>query len=349
MQSLERIEKKYQIFISSTYEDLREEREAVIKTILSLNHIPIGMEMFNASNDEQWKVIQKTIDASDYYVLIIGFKYSTGFTEKEYDYAKKQNIPILTFIKDENAPSIPMQRETTPELQKKLDKFRKKAKGKTSKFWKEKNELTTFLSTSLQAEMQNHPRIGWIRTYATPVAIENVISEWGLEHIFRSRAEKNTEADSKLREPKIKMLDGMAFGLKTFRSAHTGDIEKCLREGMVFRLLTMDPHGNFIRQREKEENEVEGQMKKSITELVEWGKSLKEKTKGNISIKCYNSMTLDFYWRIDNTLYVGPYLYKRASQATLTYKYTNPGKGFDEYTRYFDDLWNDSSLTTPLL
>jgi len=71
------INKKYQIFISSTYEDLKEEREAAIKTILCLDHIPIGMEMFNAGDDEQWEVIRRTIDSSDYYVVIIAFRYGS--------------------------------------------------------------------------------------------------------------------------------------------------------------------------------------------------------------------------------------------------------------------------------
>jgi hypothetical protein len=40
--------KKYQIFMSSTYEDLKKERDQVSKSILEMGHIPIGMEMFNA-------------------------------------------------------------------------------------------------------------------------------------------------------------------------------------------------------------------------------------------------------------------------------------------------------------
>ena len=69
--------KKYQIFISSTYEDLKEERQAVLKAILNMKHFPIGMEMFNAGNDQQWKIITDTIDKTDYYVLILGKRYGS--------------------------------------------------------------------------------------------------------------------------------------------------------------------------------------------------------------------------------------------------------------------------------
>lgn len=78
------MEKKYQIFISSTYEDLKEERRKVQDTILSMYQFPIGMEMFSAANEEQWKVIQETIDSSDYYILIIGHRYGSVIEKDEY-------------------------------------------------------------------------------------------------------------------------------------------------------------------------------------------------------------------------------------------------------------------------
>lgn len=71
------MEKKYQIFISSTYEDLKEERRIVQDTILSMYQFPIGMEMFSAADEKQWEIIQETIDSSDYYVLIMGFRYGS--------------------------------------------------------------------------------------------------------------------------------------------------------------------------------------------------------------------------------------------------------------------------------
>ena len=59
---------KYQVFLSSTYDDLKEQREQVIKAILEMGHIPVGMEMFSAADEEQWKLITRQIDESDYYV-----------------------------------------------------------------------------------------------------------------------------------------------------------------------------------------------------------------------------------------------------------------------------------------
>lgn len=74
-----------------------------------MNHFPIGMELFNADNIEQWEQIKRTIDSSNYYVLIIKKRYGSmtknkiSYTEKEYNYAKSIHIPILCFIASDDA------------------------------------------------------------------------------------------------------------------------------------------------------------------------------------------------------------------------------------------------------
>lgn len=98
------MDKKYQVFISSTFSDLIEERKKIQEILLMADCIPAGMEAFVATNEEQFNVIKKVIDLCDYYVLIVGGRYgsvneSTGlsYTEMEYDYAVENNIPVLVF------------------------------------------------------------------------------------------------------------------------------------------------------------------------------------------------------------------------------------------------------------
>lgn len=69
------MEKKYQIFISSTFKDLKIARLKVRDAVLSMYHFPVGMEMFGALDEDQWEVIKRDIDASDYYVLIITIRF----------------------------------------------------------------------------------------------------------------------------------------------------------------------------------------------------------------------------------------------------------------------------------
>lgn len=119
------MDKHYQVFVSSTYIDLIEARQKVIDTILSLHQFPAGMEMFPAADDDQWTHIKTVIDKSDYYVLILGHRYGSlapdgvSYTEKEYDYARKQGVPVLAFVMDRDAPVSASNRERTLEEGKK--------------------------------------------------------------------------------------------------------------------------------------------------------------------------------------------------------------------------------------
>lgn len=96
------MDKRYQVFISSTYSDLQQERAKVMQTIMSLNCIPAGMELFPASNDEQFEFIKKVIDDCDYYVLVVGGRYGSlseegiSYIEKEFDYAKSEGGRTIT-------------------------------------------------------------------------------------------------------------------------------------------------------------------------------------------------------------------------------------------------------------
>ncbi|MCO5950070.1 DUF4062 domain-containing protein [Mucilaginibacter flavidus] len=163
-------EKKYQIFLSSTYRDLIDARETITRSILDMYHIPIGMEMFSADNNEQWDTIKATIDNSDYYVLIIGHRYGSvttegiSYTEKEYNYAKQSRIPILTFIRDRDVPTSPEQRDKENFKKKKLESFIYKVSADAMIcYWNDQNDLARKVSISLLKAFYKYDRAGWTR------------------------------------------------------------------------------------------------------------------------------------------------------------------------------------------
>lgn len=97
--------KKLQVFISSTYTDLIDERQATVQAILEAGHIPAGMELFKPGNESQLKTIYKWIDESDVYMLILGGRYGTiekktnkSYTQLEYEYALSKNIPVFAVV-----------------------------------------------------------------------------------------------------------------------------------------------------------------------------------------------------------------------------------------------------------
>lgn len=179
----------------------------------------------------------------------------------------------------------------------------------------------------------------------------NEIDKWGLERIYYTRSEQNTDTDPQLKKAKYQ-IDAVVFGLKSFRDKHGHLIEMCLNRGVNIRILTMDPEGEFIAQREREEKVSEGSIKQTIEQLVAWANQLNtQHRKGRIEIKGYNCMTLDFYWRVDDTVCIGPYWYGTNSQQTITFRFNDDhgrGLGFKQYVEHFEKLWNEPSLSRTL-
>src|SRR5580692_2554660 len=94
-------DKRYQVFVSSTYEDLKDERQRVLRLLAENGYIAAGMEYFPAVDEEQFTFIRRIIDDCDYYVAIVAGKYGTiapdglGYSEKEYEYALQKSIPVI--------------------------------------------------------------------------------------------------------------------------------------------------------------------------------------------------------------------------------------------------------------
>lgn len=160
---------KYQVFVSSTYQDLKDERDLVIKAVLEMGHIPVGMEMFSAADEEQWSIIKKQIDQSDYYIVIAAHRYGScdgtgvSYTEKEYDYATLCGIPTLGFVVDDSVQWPRDRSDADKVIIKKLNKFKEKVKQKPVSFWRSSEDLYGRCTIALVKAFNAYPREGWVR------------------------------------------------------------------------------------------------------------------------------------------------------------------------------------------
>jgi hypothetical protein len=163
------IEKKYQVFVSSTYEDLQIERQEVIHALLELDCIPSGMELFPAADEDQWSLIKGIIDDCDYYIVIIAGRYGSigsdgySYTEMEYRYAMEKGKPVIAFF-HKDPTSLPVKKtEKTIEGQKKLEQFRVLVQKKMCKPWETAKDLGSVVSRSFVSLQKKHPGIGWVK------------------------------------------------------------------------------------------------------------------------------------------------------------------------------------------
>ncbi|MEK4509357.1 DUF4062 domain-containing protein [Paenibacillus sp. FSL K6-2524] len=104
------MKRKLQVFISSTFTDLKEERQVAVQAVLNVGHIPVGMELFTAGDESQKEMTKSWIEESDVFMLILGGRYGSidretgkSYTHWEYDYAEELGKPRIVIVLSENA------------------------------------------------------------------------------------------------------------------------------------------------------------------------------------------------------------------------------------------------------
>ncbi len=183
---------KYQVFVSSTFSDLREERERVTWEILKARHIPAGMENFPSTDDRGWKIIERTILDSDYYVLLLAGRYGSvdpdgmSWTEREYDFARARNIPVLAFVREQSA--ITGNNVETGDGAARLHAFvRKVREAHLNSAWTTGEDLAGKVASALNraiqdAEDDDTPRAGWVRGNTVPRNVSDEIARLSKEN-----------------------------------------------------------------------------------------------------------------------------------------------------------------------
>lgn len=214
--------KRYQVFISSTFNDLIEERAEVTQAIMELNHMPYGMEVFPAANDAQWEWIKRAISESDYYIVIIGGKYGSvnpkteiSYTEMEYRYAEEVGIPTIAFLVDSNVDLPKSKIETDLVKAEKLQIFKDYIENnKLRKSYVSKEDLKSKVIVSFMQLINNCPRTGWIRAdslknYTSNDEVIQLMkenAELKKSTDIENKVERHTEAYITLKEDSIRIL-----------------------------------------------------------------------------------------------------------------------------------------------
>jgi hypothetical protein len=165
--------KKLQVFVSSTYRDLLEERQAAVEAILKAGHIPAGMELFAAGNESQLAIIRQWIDESDAYMLIMGGRYgsvdpTTGlsYTELEYDYAVSKDKPVFAVVIEESALDAKIKKDGRGALEQEhpqeLKLFREKVLKRISSFFSDPRDIKLAVHETLSDFLVRYEFKGWV-------------------------------------------------------------------------------------------------------------------------------------------------------------------------------------------
>jgi hypothetical protein len=167
--------RRYQVFVSSTYTDLVEERKHAMHALLETKCIPSGMEMFPAAGTDQMNLIKGVIDDCDYYVIIVAGKYGScgprgaSYTEMEFDYAVSSKKPILAFFHSDIKKLTGEKLEENDTSRTKLSAFTQKVKNqRLCKPWISAEGLASAIKTAIIHAIETNPKPGWVRADSVP-------------------------------------------------------------------------------------------------------------------------------------------------------------------------------------
>jgi nucleoside 2-deoxyribosyltransferase len=167
------MKRKLQVFVSSTFQDLIEERQAAVSAILKAGHIPAGMELFTSGDKSQMQTIKKWIDESDVYMLVLGGRYGSlepssgvSYTELEYDYAIEQEKPLFAVVINEASLEAKVKEHGTDMMEKEnpkqLKMFREKVLSNISSFFDDHKDIKLCVHESLSDFASNRELKGWV-------------------------------------------------------------------------------------------------------------------------------------------------------------------------------------------
>lgn len=118
------------IFVSSTFKDLRPERESAQEALRRSELVPWGMELFVSEPSKPLDVCLEQVQLSDAVILIIGFMAGSlipespelTYTRAEFELAQRLGRPVFAFFKTEGG--VPVNKETDADKKKALDDFK---------------------------------------------------------------------------------------------------------------------------------------------------------------------------------------------------------------------------------
>lgn len=170
--------RKLQVFVSSTYEDMKPERQSAVEAILEAGHIPAGMELFTAGDSSQWQVIQDWIIECDAFVLLLGGRYGSveptsgkSYIELEYDFARTSGKPTMALLATDKYLDKKVRKlgllATERDNPRKLTDFKDEVTSNHVRFFNSRRNLKYELSLALRAVEARPGLSGWVREQPT--------------------------------------------------------------------------------------------------------------------------------------------------------------------------------------
>ncbi|MDA0167070.1 DUF4062 domain-containing protein [Solirubrobacter ginsenosidimutans] len=202
------MDRLFTCFVSSTFLDLREERQRLVRVLLSNECVPLGMEFFPSAGRSQWPIIQESIEAADFCIFVVGGRYGSisdqpplSWTRREFREASARGKPIAAMLHADPG-SLPFDlSEPTAEARHLLGEFRAELEAHTvCRYYRDQADLVEAVTASIRTIRDQAAVPGWIRRGSDAVPAEEpdfdrVYELLGIDWSFRPSATRPDTVD----------------------------------------------------------------------------------------------------------------------------------------------------------
>lgn len=164
------MDRLFTTFVSSTFKDLKDERQRIVSVLLGHQCVPFGMEFFPSTGESQWPIITASIDAADFCVFIVAGRYGTisddgetSWTQREFREAVRLKKPIVALL--HGAPEdLPVRKSEDSERgRQRLQRFRQELEKQTvCRYYETEADLIEALGACIGALRQGNRISGWV-------------------------------------------------------------------------------------------------------------------------------------------------------------------------------------------
>lgn len=189
----------------------------------------------------------------------------------------------------------------------------------------------------------------WVILNETQTRRLDLLTRLGLIDAFQGRAASiKHEYDDRLVGAK-QSIDVLGFGLRQLREDFGDDFKKWSGQAQV-RILLLDPvvpaaTHTYADQRDSEEGNVLGSIAGDVKAFLDLTSTLRADPDGQFKVRLFTALPSINIFRVDDSLFWGPYLVKRQSRNTPTFLVRRGGTLFDAFQEHFDRLWSDEALS----
>lgn len=209
------LDKRYQVFISTSGSEMQPERIVLAQTLVGMGFFSWGLEQRTPLSTA---FARRQIDDCDYVVILLGSAYGeqsvsgVGYMHLEYIYAVTKQKPIIVFMHEEPSARDGALHDDKPELREKFQEFRKLLQNEVDQVftYRSMRDLEMAVRFNLPQMLERSPVLGWVR----PQNIQVLQDE--IDHLKSKLEQLETEAgkrevDPFLSLPKVSMHEPFSF------------------------------------------------------------------------------------------------------------------------------------------